>query len=135
MNTDHPVFLLLNTSGNTTKNRLDARLHLKDIERLGHIIIRAVLKTEDLIHILALCGQHDDRDIAPFTNPLADSNTVQLRKHHVQKDQIKRTRLKLGQGLFSVHGTVCLVTFLFQRIFQALQDQRFVVHQEDPFTH
>ena len=36
---------------------------------------------------------------------------------------------------FSVHGTVCLVTFLFQRIFQALQDQRFVVHQEDPFTH
>ena len=132
---DHPVFLLLDAAGNTAEDRLDPRFDFKNIEGFGHIIIRAVFKPEDLIHILTLGGQHDDRNITAFTDPLADSNTVQFRQHNVQKDKVKRPCFKLGQGFLAIHGAVCFVAFLLQRIFQAFQDQRLVIHKEDPFTH
>lgn len=35
----------------------------QNIKRLGNIVIRSILQTKDLIHILALCCQHNNRNI------------------------------------------------------------------------
>ena len=106
------------------------------VQQQEHRVIRVHDMEVNLIkRSVTLGGQHDDRNITAFTDPLADSNTIQFRQHHVQKDKVKRPCFKLGQGFFAVHGAVCFVAFLLQRIFQAFQDQRLVIHKEDPFTH
>ena len=51
---------------------LDTRLDFQNVERLGHIIVRAVFQAEDLIHIFALCGEHDDGHVGFLTDALTD---------------------------------------------------------------
>ena len=41
----------------------DSCLHFKNIERLCDIIIRTIFQTKDLIHILTLGSQHNNRHI------------------------------------------------------------------------
>ena len=38
---------------------------------------------------------------------------------------------KLVQRFLAVHGAVRLVAFLLQGIFQTLEDERLVIHQQD----
>ena len=135
VNTDHPVLLLLHIAGNPTQNRLDSCLDLKNIEGLGHIVVCPVFQAEDLVHIIAFGGQHDNRYVAVLPDPLAYRDTVKLGQHNIQQNQVKGRRVKFGQRFFSVHSAVCLVSFLLQGIFQTFQNQRFVINQEDPFAH
>ena len=135
MHPDHPVFLLLHGAVHPAENRLDSCFDFQDVEGLGHVVVGAVFKAQDLIHILALGRQHDDRDIALFTDSLADGNTVQLRQHDVKQNQVVIPGFKHGERFFTVHGAFRFVSFLFQSILQTLQDQRFVINQENPFSH
>jgi hypothetical protein len=50
---------------------LDAGLDLQNIERLGHIVVRAVFQPENLIDVLALGGEHDDGHVAVLADALA----------------------------------------------------------------
>ena len=67
-----------------TDNCFDPGLYLQNIKWFGDIIIRTVFETKDLIHIIALCGQHDDWNIRKFPYLLADFKTGENRKHHIQ---------------------------------------------------
>ena len=40
----------------------DARDELAATERLGQVVVSAELQTDDAVHLVALGGQHDDRD-------------------------------------------------------------------------
>ena len=113
----------------------DPRLNLQNVKRLGHVIVRAVFKPEDFIHILALGGQHDDRHIAALTDALADLDAVQPRQHHVQQNQIILTGKKLGQRFLAVHRGIGQIAVLLQTVFQSLENQGFVVHQQNLSGH
>ena len=118
MHTDDALFLLqfaLRLAA--AEDGLDARLDFQNIKGLGHVIVRAVFKAENLIHILALGGQHDDRHIALFANALTDLNAVHARQHHIQQNQVVFPGEKLGQRLFAVHGGIGLIPVLLQAVF------------------
>ena len=113
----------------------DPSLDLQNVKRLGHVIVRAVFKPEDFIHILALGSQHDDRHIAALTDALADLDAVQPRQHHVQQNQIILTGKKLGQRFLAVHRGIGQIAVLLQTVFQSLENQGFVVHQQNLSGH
>ena len=58
MPADEAVFLggLFLSAGAPAKKRPDAGLQLENIERLGELIVRAVLKAHELVHVLRFCG-------------------------------------------------------------------------------
>ena len=63
-------------------------LDLQNVKGLRDVIVRAVLQAQNLIHIVALGRQHDNRHIGKLANLLADLKAVQLWKHHIQKYDI-----------------------------------------------
>ena len=46
--------LLLLTGSAAPQKRLDARLELENVKRLRQIIVRAMLKAEELVHVVCL---------------------------------------------------------------------------------
>ena len=93
---------------------LDTRLDFQNVERLGHIIVRAVFQAEDLIHIFALCGEHDDGHVGFLTDALTDFDPVHHRQHHVQQDQINVVAAEFFKRFRPVVGGQYLVSVLFQ---------------------
>ena len=109
---------------------LDAALDLEDVERLGHIIVRAVFETQNLVHVLALGGEHDDRHRGFFADALAHLNAVYLGQHDVQKHKIIAPGEKFVQRFLAVHCGIRFIIILFKGIFESLHDQRFVVYDQ-----
>ena len=101
--------------GRAAQHRLDPGLHLQDVEGLGHVIVRAVFQAQDLIHILALGGEHQDGHVAALPDALAHLDAVQLGQHHVQQHQVHLLLEKNLQCLLAVRGGEDLIPFLFQR--------------------
>ena len=48
--------LLLLTGSAAPQKRLDACLELENVKRLRQIIVRAMLKAEELVHVFGFCG-------------------------------------------------------------------------------
>ena len=68
-----PFFLflfVLPAAGYAADDRLDPRFHLQNIERLRDIVVCAVVKSEDLVHILSLGSEHDNRNRGEFPDLL-----------------------------------------------------------------
>ena len=56
---------------------------------LGQVVIRPNLKAYDLVNLIVLRGDHDDRDVRILAHPLAHLNTGDPRKHEVQQNKIR----------------------------------------------
>ena len=72
------------------QKRLHAGNQLAHGEGLGDVIVRAQLEAENLVHFVALGGQHDDRNIRGGGLALQSSahfHTVDTRQHDVQENQ------------------------------------------------
>ena len=106
--TDLDHIILMHIGTNQTVITLHMSLHtgnqLTWAERLGHIIVCTKSKSTDLIDVILLRGNHDDRRIFLLTDLSANIETVHLRKHQIQNDQIK----------ILLHGTykTCITTVL-----------------------
>ena len=135
MDADGAAHVVLAGRGGAAQDGLDAGLDLKDIEGLGHIVVRAVFQPQNFVDLFTLGGQHDDRYIAVLPDPLAHGDTVHLRQHHVQQDEVVMACKELGQRFVAVSGGIRLEAFLFQRIFQTLNNQGLIVNKEDAFRH
>ena len=48
--------LLLFGRAGPAQERADARFELEDIEGLGQVVVRAVLKAEELVHVFGFCS-------------------------------------------------------------------------------
>ena len=68
--------------------RLYAGHQLERIVRLREIVIGTDIETEDLIVILSLCGEHDDRNRACFTYLQYSVYTIESRHHHIDDQKI-----------------------------------------------
>src|SRR5688500_7065068 len=65
----------------TAQRRLDAAAELAHRERLGDVVVGADLEAEDLVDLVVLGREHDDRDLAAGPQPAADLDPVELWKH------------------------------------------------------
>ena len=85
---------------------LDPGDQLPGRERLGHVIIGAQLEAEDLVRFLGAGRQDQDGDGGQpilAAKPFGDLETVRVRKHQVQDDQVghgplQKAKKGLGRG-------------------------------------
>ena len=66
----------------------DASAKLVDVERLGHIIIGALLQEADGPGLILDGRKDDERHRRHASNGLEDAVPGDYRKHHIQKDQV-----------------------------------------------
>ena len=112
----------------TTHDCFDSGLYFKNIKWFCNIVICPVVQSKDLVHVLTFCSKHDDRNIGEFSDLLADFQSIHLRKHQVQKDNIVFILLCLLNRFFSVISTVNFHTVLFQIKTDSFYDQFLVIN-------
>ena len=114
------------------ENRLHTAAELPHREGLGDVVVRAQLETEDLVQLLGLRREHDDRDRALRPEPSADVVPVDLRQHHVEHDQVELTLAEAVERLLARAGGDHVVPVLAQGIREERLDRPFIVDQKDP---
>ena len=85
--------------GATPEDGADAGHKFAAAEGFGEVVVGAHLQADDLVHLLPLGGQHDDRDIAVRPDGAAQRQPVFAWQHEIEQDQVEAS---IGQGL--AHG-------------------------------
>ena len=101
-------------------------------ERLGDVVVGAHLEAGDLVDLVPLGGQHDDRHLAAGAKPPAHLDPIQLREHDVEDDQIETLFAETIQGFLPIHGPHHLITFLAERVGEKRLHGLLIVHEQDP---
>ena len=109
----------------------DARDQLAAAERLGQVVVGSHLQSDHPVHLVALGGQHDDRDARLGAHAPAQRKAVLARQHQVEEDEIDAA---VVQDL--AHGTAVSrdadpKTVLRQRTRDEIADLAVVVDDQD----
>ena len=114
--------------------RLDSGHQLTGREGLCDIVVRSKSQAADLVDILLLGRNHQNRGVLHFPDPLADLKAVHSRKHQIQNKHVVISR----QGLFTARVAVRLnlhrKTAQFQIVLLQLSDRQFIFDNQH-FTH
>src|SRR4051794_870751 len=111
---------------------LHARAELPHRERLGDVVVGAELEPEDLVDLLALGAEHDDRDALPLgAQPPADLEAVHLGQHHVEHDEVEGLLGEARERLAPVRRVHDLIAVALEREGQERLDRLLVVDEED----
>ena len=110
---------------------LDPARELAHRERLGDVVVGAELEPDDLVDLLGLGGQHDDRDRAAAAQPAADLEPVDPRQHQVEHDEVERLLVEALERLAAVGGLDDVVALLAQRIGEQRLDRLLIVDEQD----
>lgn len=89
------------------QNGADSRQQDRTRERLGDVVVRSEVETPDDIPLLALRGQHNDRNIPNRgigADAAADLVAVHARKHDIEKNKIGSGGQHRGKARFTVRG-------------------------------
>ena len=114
-----------------TKQRSHAAPELTDRERLRDVVVRAELEPEDLVQLVVAGGEHDDRHRALAAQAPAHLESVELRQHHVEDDEVERLGREPLERLLSVARGHDAKPLAFERIREELLDGVLVVDEED----
>ena len=90
-------------------------------------IVRALLKAHELVHVLALSREHDDRHVRELPDLLAGLQAVHVRHHEVQHNQVRLLVARQVDGLLPVRAGDDRVALVFQVEANALNEQFFIV--------
>src|SRR5690242_19882569 len=88
---------------------MNARDELARAERLCQVIVGAHLESDDTVDLLALCGEHDDRDgFACAAKPPAYREAILSWEHQIEYDEMRWIALQLLVEIASVgqHGNL-----------------------------
>ena len=124
------LFLLLLPPGGRgpAEQGLHPGLDLQNVEGLGDIVVRPVLKAQELVRVLPPGGEHDDGHGGKGTDLHAGLQAVQLRHHQVQNNEV----ILRGPGhvhrLAAVVAHVHLVSLVLQVEPDALDHNLFVIY-------
>ena len=129
------IFLIFIALADTAHNGFDPCLHFQNIEWLCYVIICSIIQSQDLIHIVAFCCKHNDRNIRIFPDLLTHFKTVIFRKHDIQKNDIICILLCQFQCLFSVISTVHIISILLQTKPDSFYYQFFIIHNQYSSAH
>ena len=113
------------------QKRPDTRLEFENVERLCEIVVRAVLKAQQLVHILGFGGQHDNGNLRKLPDFRAGLQTVKPGHHQIEHDQIRRFARRQLHGLHAVAAGHDLVAVVFQIEFNALDEQLFIIYNQN----
>ena len=96
---------------------------LTGAERLGHIVVRSQTQATDLVNVILLGRDHQNRYILFLPDPLAYLEAVHLGQHQVQNNQIIIPRQRRLQPLVSPVADIHLEIAEFQIVlFQVCYD-------------
>ena len=114
------------------QNGPDARHDLLETERLGHVVVAANSQPHDLVLGIVAGGQiqHGCGD-AFLPDTTGHGETIDVRKHHVQDDQIGLDFLDDFDGLGTRRRGVHLEACEMQGCHQQLADGRLVIDNDN----
>ena len=111
--------------------RLDARQKLVQRKRFGDVVVGAQLERQDLVDLLILGREHDDRHGAELANLLARFDAVEHGQHDVEHDEVRLLALRHRDRAAPVARRDDRVAAALQVEAQRLQDRRLVVDDEN----
>src|SRR5215212_8527412 len=109
---------------------LHPRDQLAGAKRLGQVVVRTQPEPEDLVALLALGRQHDDRDAALGPQLSAHLQPVDLGQHEVEHHQIRRAIAGVLERRPAVGRDLDLVPLANQVALDDLGHDRLVVHDQ-----
>jgi len=124
--------VLLAGEARAAQHRLHPAAELAERERLGDVVVGPELQAQDLVDLLGLGGQHDDRHAAARPQTPADLEAVDLGQHQVEHDEVDRALVEAVEGLLAVLGADHVIDLSPERKGQQLLDRLLVVDEEDP---
>ena len=83
------------------------RQQLARVERLGQVVVGAELEPDDLVDVVALGGEHDDRRVGALgqrADAAADLEPVDAGEHDVEQHHVEVALLQRGQPALPVAG-------------------------------
>ena len=112
----------------------DPAEQLADRERLGDVVVGADLEPDDLVDLLVLGGQQDDRHRAAGADVAADVEPGAARHHDVEDQQVEAGVLaaELAVGVLAVDGQRDLEALLLERVADGVAHRGLVVCDQDP---
>ena len=113
----------------------DPGRQLLGVEGLGDVVIRPHGQSQDLVGVLAFGRQHDHRQIPLLPDPHQSGQTVQLRHHHIQHDQVHRLRQCQIHGLQAVGCLQAPVALPLQCDGDGTGDLGVIVHHQNALVH
>ena len=132
---DDGGILLAGLLAEAAQHRLDAGQHLAGAEGLYDVIVRAQLQAQDAVDLLALGGEHDDRQAAGLADGAADVDARHAGHHQVQHHHVRMEALHHLQGLLAVVGALVLIALGAQVQPQRLVHHRIVVGDQNKWIH
>src|SRR5215218_2116147 len=117
--------------GRSAKDRLHARDELPRVERLRHVVVGANLEADDLVDVLVARSQHEDRHVPALPHPAAELDPVDVGKHEVEDDELRRARREVLHRLGAGGGGLDRVASVLQVERDERRDRRLVLHDED----
>jgi len=100
-------------------------------ERLGYVIVRAVIQRGDFILLPVADGEDDDRHAAPFAQALKETDTTHVRQSKVEEHHIRVVLRGFDQAFLPVGGFEHAVAAGFQTHAQQTPDLDFIVDHQD----
>ena len=118
-------------SGSAAEKCPHPAAELADRERLRDVVVRPELEPEHLVELVVAGSEHDDRHLALGPEPLADLETVELRQHQVEDDEINVLRREPFECLLAVSGLKHTESVALERVGEELLNGVLVVDEED----
>src|SRR5262249_22479860 len=116
----------------TPEERVDARQQFAELERFGHVVVRAEVEAENDVLLLAFGGEHDDGHInAAAAHHAADLVAIDARQHDVQEDEFGLAVDRERQPLFAIGGGEDGVAAVLEGVLESAQYGGLVFHDED----
>src|SRR5690606_22114994 len=117
----------------TTNRRTNSCQQLPQREWLDNVIVGTQFEAVDLVLLLAACRQHEDRNIMVLANMTEHLEPVELRKHHVEDDQVEFIPARVHQfdGRLAVVRRDDSIPFPAKVESQRTSQRRVILNQED----
>ena len=108
-------------------------LQLQDVERLGHIVVRPVFKTDDLVVVLAFRRQHDDGDLGKAADLQTGFQAALFRHHQIHDHKVDAALAHQLHRPLPIVSRDDLKAVHFQIELDSLDEQLLVVYHQ--YTH
>ena len=119
------------------KDGANSRDQFAAAERLRHIVVGAEFQSDDAIDLVALGGDHDDRDVGFGAQRAAQRQPVFARQHEIEQDEVDaRVGQRLAHG-FAVAGAADAKAVLDERARHQFAHLSVIVDDQDmrPIVH
>ncbi|MCY1179660.1 hypothetical protein D9M73_200690 [compost metagenome] len=114
---------------------LDPRQQFARVERLGQVVVGAQLQPLDAAALVALGGEHDDRDLVALLAQTATGGQAVLAGHHqVEHHQLEQLAGQQAVHLLGVLHRAHTVALLVEETFQQATQACVVIDHKDLFA-